>query len=187
MKPTTLEEALVVIEKLEGDKTKILGEKKGLLETLKLKDEDMTENEKAIIAVLESERAERLAYEQKVEADNKARQDAENGRVTTSIEDRITKIAKGDTKVADHLRANIALLEKMPRTNDGEIDALATAAFNMMGTKDANPLAATNNTAGGQPKVDEKPSFSDTAEGKGIAGKLGMTNVAKADEGGDDK
>lgn len=192
--PKTLEEALALIgtlqtqvQSLTDDKKKILDEKKGVLDQLKLKEADMTENEKALLSVLESERASRLELEQRIESENKARQDAENTRISTAIEDRITKIAKGDTKVADELRANVALLEKMPRNSDAEIDGLLGAAWNMRGVQEANPLATINNTSGGQPKVDEKPTFASTEAGKNVASALGLTHVAKAGEGDDKK
>lgn len=192
--PKTLEEALAMIgtlqtqvQTLTTDKQKILDEKKGVLEQLKLKEADMTDNEKALLGVLESERAARIELETKIENENKSRQEAENTRISNAIEERITKIAKGDTKVADELRANVALLEKLPRTSDSEIDGLLGAAWNMRGVAEANPLATINNTSGGQPKVDEKPSFAATEAGKNVANALGLTNVAKAGEGDDNK
>lgn len=202
MKPKTLEEAIAAIEQLTAqvtditgqrdaalaDKKKILDEKKDLLKMFDEKDkEGMTETEKKLAETLEAERAERIKLQDQIKADNDKRNSDENARISKALEDRITKVAKGDTKVAEQLRANVALLEKMPRSSDGELDAVVTAGFNMLGSKDASPLAAINNGAGGAPIIDAKPAFSDTDAGKSMAGKLGLTAVAKPAEGGDKK
>ena len=191
MKPKTLEEALEVINQLttqvtdltEKNKT-VIQEKKDAIELFKNK-EGMTDTEKELATALETERAARLDLEKKIADENTARQNEANTRISTALEERIVKASKGDTAVAEKLRANVALLEKMPRGNDAEIDAVITGAWNMLGSKEANPLAQTNNTAGGAPAIDAKPNFAETAEGKGMAAKLGLTNVAKADEAGD--
>lgn len=193
MKPKTLEEALEVIAQLTTQVTdlteknkQVIQEKKDAIEIFKNK-EGMTDTEKELATALEQERAGRIALEQKIEADNKARQDADNARVATAIEERIVKASKGDAAIAEKLRANVALLEKMPRGSDSEIDAVVTGAWNMLGSKDPNPLAATNNTQGGAPAIDTKTNIADTAEGKGLASKLGLKNVAAAGEADGDK
>ena len=200
MKPKTLEEALAAIEQLTtqmADVTKqrdefktkaekVLDEKKDLLALFNDKDkEGMTDTEKKLAETLEVERAERKKLEDQIKAESESRNASENDRVKKEIEARIVKASKGDTAVADKLRANVALLEKMPRATSDELDGLVTAGFNMLGTKEANPLAAINNGAGGAPNVETKPNFADTETGKGMAGKLGLTAVAKKE--GDDK
>lgn len=202
MEPKTLEEALAVIKQKDTQLTditkqrddykikseKVLDEKKDLLKMFDEKDkEGMTDTEKKLAETLETERAERLKLEKQLTDDAAKKNADEAARVSKALEDRITKAAKGDTKVADQLRANVALLDKMPRTSDGEFDAVLTAAWNMRGTNEANPLAQTNNTSGGDTKIDEKPSYSTTEEGKKMAGKLGLTAVAKPKEEGGDK
>lgn len=188
MQPKTLEEAIAIIAQrdaqvadlTEKNKT-VIQEKKDAIEIFKNK-EGMTDTEKELATALETERAGRLALEGQIAADNAKRQSDENTRTTNALEERIVRASKGDTAVADKLRANVALLEKMPRASDSELDAVVTAGFNMLGTKEANPLATTNNTIGGNPPVDNKSNFAETPEGKGLAGKLGLTNVAKAGE-----
>jgi hypothetical protein len=191
LQPKTLEEALAVIAQRDAQvadlTTKnqtILNEKRDLVEKM-FSDKDkegMTDTERKLAEALELSTSTVKQLEAKIESDNKARQDADNTRVSTALETRIKAAAKGDAAVEEKLRANVALLDKMPRTNDAEFDAVITAGWNMLGTKEANPLATTNNTTGGTPPVDTKTNFAETAEGKGLAGKLGLTNVAKAGE-----
>ncbi len=192
--PKTLEEALAIIAQRDAQvadlKTKnetILNEKKEVVDQLFKNKEGMTDTERELATALETERAARINLEKQIADDNAKRQSDENTRVSNALETRIKAAAKGDAAVEEKLRANVALLDKMPRTNDAEFDAVITAGWNMLGTKEANPLATTNNTSGGSPKVDEKTNFAETPEGKGLASKLGLTNVAKAGEADGDK
>lgn len=198
--PKTLEEAIAAIQQLTtqmADVTKqrdefktkaetVLNEKKDLLKLFDDKDkEGMTDTEKKLAETLETERAERKKLEDQIKADSENRNASENDRIKKEIEARIVKASKGDTATADKLRANVSLLEKMPRATAEELDAVVTAGFNMLGTKEANPLAVINNGAGGAPNVDSKPNFADTETGKNMAGRLGLSAVAKKE--GDDK
>ncbi len=193
MKPKTLEEALEVISQLTTQVTdlteknkQVIQEKKEAIEIFKNK-EGMTDTERELATALETEIEARKTLEKQIADDAAKRQTDEATRVTNALETRIKAAAKGDAAVEERLRANVALLEKMPRSNDAEFDAVITAGWNMLGTKDANPLAATNTTQGGAPTIDSKPNIADTSEGKGLAAKLGLTNVAKAGEAGDNK
>lgn len=187
--PKTLEEAIAAItkltqqvEQLTADKNKILKEKKELMEFSDKDRENMSEGEQKLLAVIEQERAARTELENQIKADTEARNKAENERVGKAIEARIATMAKGDSAVADKLRAHVALLEKMPRTTDGELDALAGAAFNMLGTNQPNPLAAANGSSGGgTPNTSGDKRFSETDKGKQLADALGMTFQKPAD------
>jgi hypothetical protein len=190
MKPKTLEEAIAIIEKLTEDKAKILGEKKDLLKLFDEKDkEGMTETEKKLAETLEKERAERMTLEEKIKADTEARTKEQETakkeaqeRITKLLDERIVKVSKGDKKVEEKLRANISILDRLPRSTDAEIDNIVVTGFNMLGIKDANPLAAIHGSTGGNPSVDVKPSFSTTQAGKAMASKLGLKAVAKEGE-----
>lgn len=190
MEPKTLEEALEVIKQKDTqiaditkqrdtaveDKKKVLGEKKDLLKMFDEKDkEGMTETERKLAETLETERAERLKLEEQLKTDAETKNKAEADRVAKAIEDRIVKVSKGDTKVADQLRANVALLEKMPRASDSDFDAVITSAWNMRGTQEPAPLGEINNTSGGDTKITDKPNFADTDTGKKVADKLGLS------------
>lgn len=186
--PKTLEEAVALITTLQtqvatlsADKDKILAEKKQVMEFSEQEKENMTENEKKLLAVIEAERKSRQDIEDGIKKDTEARNKAENEKVSKSIEERIVRISKGDKAVEDKLRANVALLEKMPRSTDSEIDALATAGYNMLGTNKPNPLNETNGINGGAPNVGEKPTFGETTQGKAVADKLGFDFAKPAD------
>lgn len=190
MKLKTLEEAIALIEQLttqvtdltEKNKT-ILKEKKDVLELFNKEDkEGMTENERKLATALEEATAKIADMEkaQKADAEHRTRQEQET--TSKKIEERIAKVAKGDQAVADKLKANVALLEKLPRSTDAELDAVITSAYNMLGTKDVSPLNALNDTKGGTPKVEERTSFADTQAGKSVAGKLGLDAVVKPPE-----
>jgi flagellar biosynthesis regulator FlaF len=178
-----LEESL----KLEQEKAaKILKEKKDMLKIFSEKDkEGMTENEVRLAEELEKARAELAA---KAKADEEFRNSLskqEQERTNKLIDQRIEKIAKGDKAVEEKLRANIALLDKMPRSIEAEIDAIANTAYNMLGREDVNPLAAIGTTQGGTPDTNKDKRFSDTDKGKAMAEKLGMTFVKEASKEGE--
>ena len=198
MKPKTLEEAIAMIEQLGtqvtslqterdtaiADKKKILEEKKDVLKLFDEKQkEGMTESEKVIAEQLETERAERIRLETQIKTDAETRNKTETDRVAKAIEERIVKISKGDAKVADELRANVALLEKLPRSSDSEMDTVINSAWNMRGTNEAAPLNLIHSTSGGAPKVEEKSTFSETPKGKAVADKLGLSIEPAKKEG----
>ena len=195
--PQTLEEAQELIEEqkaqiesltaentdVKSKNTTILAEKKDLLDKYEALETSTkgTKDENLKTAL------DKIAALEKTITDGEAAR-VKDAAVTTQkkLDERIVKAAKGDKAVEEKLKANVALLEKLPRATDSELDVVVNSAFNMLGTKEANPLAAANTTTGGTPTVDSKPSFADTAAGKTFAGKLGFTEVAKAD-GGDKK
>lgn len=191
MKPKTLEEAIALLEQvsqqvtdlqsknkiLEDKNKQVIQEKKDVLELFSKEDkEGMTDNERKLAVALEAEQKTRTDLEKKIAADNEHRNREQNERTTKMIEERITKISKGDTAIADKLRANVSLLEKLPRQTDSEVDTLLGSAYNMLGTKEPNPLNAP--ITGGNTNVDQKQGFGETTEGKSVAGKLGLTHVA---------
>lgn len=180
--PKTLEEAIKAIEtltaqvqNLTADKEKILGEKKQLLEFSEKDRENMSENELRLLTVIEQERKARAELEDSIKAESEARNNAENKRVADAIEARVAIASKGDSKVADRIRANVAMLEKMPRTNDAEIDAIVSTSFNMLGTNQPNPLAAVHVSSGGAPNTNTPTDFATTQVGKSVADALGFT------------
>lgn len=195
MQPKTLEEAIAAIKQLgeqvtdlqgknkilEDKNKQVIQEKKDVLELFNKEDkEGMTDNEKKLAQALEDEQKKRVDLEKQITADNDKRNRDENDRVTKILDGRVAKVSKGDQAVADKLKANIALLEKMPRQTDEEVDALVNSAYNMLGTNEANPLNAP--ITGNNGSIDNKPRFSDTQGGKDVASKLGLTAVAKPAE-----
>lgn len=185
MKPKTLEEALAVIEQLTAQvaditakRDQILQEKKDLMQFTEEEKEKMTDNEKRLLSALEGEKQARIDFENKVKAEAEQRNKAENERVSRSIEERISRVAKGDSAVADKLRANVALLEKMPRGSEAEIDAIVNGAYNMLGTGNMNPLAQVTTTTSNDTNTKDKPSFGETEQGKKLAGALGLDFAA---------
>jgi len=196
MEPKTLEEAMQIIKQKDAQLAditsqrdsavekgkKILDEKKDLLKMFNDKEKaDMTDNERKLAETLEAERAERIKLEERYKSDSEAKAKADAERSSRALEERITRISKGDTTVADQLRQNVAILGSLPRGTDGEMDALLNTAWNMRGSTEASPFAAINATSGGAPKIDAKPSFSETADGQKMASKLGLTSITKTD------
>lgn len=171
-----LEDALKATEEKAA---KILKEKKDMLKIFSEKEkEGMTENEVRLAEELEKARAE-LAESKKATEDFKnSLSKQEQERTNKLIDMRIEKIAKGDKDVEAKLRANIALLDKMPRTIEADIDAIANTAYNMLGREDVNPLAAIGTTTGGTPDTNKDKRYSETEKGQAMAAKLGM-NFAK--------
>lgn len=184
MEPKTLEEALQVIAQLQEKVKTVIDEKK---EVLKMFDKEtldgMTDTERKLAEALEESRQQYATLEKsiadKAEADAKASAE----RTAKLLDERIAKVAKGDKDFEAKLRANIDLLEKMPRTTDSELDAIVDSAYKLTGQKEANPL----NEAGGgsnNPHIDPNaPSFATTEAGKGLASRLGM--VVEAPKSGD--
>lgn len=178
----TLEEAQAKIKELEEQKAKILNEKKEMLKLFEDKDkEEMTDMEKKMAKILEEEGAKRTDLEKKLEAEQKAREKfeadrtkAETERTQKALNERLTKVAKGDAEVLKKLQANIELLSALPKQTDGELDMAVNMAYNMMGAGSVNPLSATNVTSNNNPDIDAPVEFSTTDKGKAIAGKLGM-------------
>jgi hypothetical protein len=179
-----LEDALKASEEKSA---KILKEKKDMLKIFSEKEkEGMTENEVRLAEELEKAKAEIAERSKADEEFRNSLSKQEQERTNKLIDQRIEKIAKGDKDVEAKIRANIALLDKMPRTVDAEIDAIATTAYNMMGREGANPLNTIGTTQGGTPDTNKDKRYSDTDKGKALAEKLGM-NFAKPDEGGEKK
>lgn len=178
----TLEEALAKIKELEEKNTKILNEKKEMLKIFDEKDkEEMTDMEKKIAKILEEEGSKRTELEKKLEAEQKAREKyeadrvkAETERVQKALNERLTKVAKGDAEVLKKLQANLELLSALPKQTDSELDTAVNMAYNMMGAGSVNPLSAVSGASNGNPDVDAPVSFSTTDKGKAVAGKLGM-------------
>lgn len=178
----------VDLAKSEADKAKILGEKKDLLEIFNKEDkEGMTDTEKKLAETLEAERAERLKLQDSLAKDAERRTAEDNKRiadeavrVTKALDERITKVAKGDKAVEDKLRANVALLDKLPRVSDTDLDAVINTSYNMLGTKESNPLNSMSGITGGAPKIEDKTAYSTTPAGVNMAGKLGLEAVVKA-------
>lgn len=183
-KTETLEEAQALIDELYEKVDKVIDEKKEVLKMFDDKDlEGMTETERKLAETLEAERAERAKLQKQIEDGEKARQEAEQSRITKLFDERITKVAKGDKDFETKLRTNIDLLEKMPRSTDTEIDAIIDSAYKLTGQKEPNPL---NN--GGHPSnnvdINGKTGFADTTAGKVLASRLGLQVEAPKDNGG---
>lgn len=182
-----LEDALRVTEEKAA---KILKEKKDMLKIFSEKEkEGMTENEIRLAEELEKTKTELEASRKATEEFQSSLSKQEQERTNKLIDMRIEKIAKGDKDVEAKLRANIALLDKMPRTVEAEIDAIANTAYNMMGREDVNPLAAIGTTTGGTPDTNKDKRYSETDKGKALAERLGMkfTQVEEKKEGGEEK
>ena len=177
-----LEEALAKIKELEEKNAKILNEKKEMLKIFDEKDkEEMTDMEKKIAKILEEEGSKRTELEKKLEAEQKAREKSEADRAKAEAErtqkalnERLTKVAKGDAEVLKKLQANLELLSALPKQTDSELDTAVNMAYNMMGAGSVNPLSAVSASSNGNPDVDSPVSFSTTDKGKAVAGKLGM-------------
>ena len=177
-----LEEALAKIKELEEKNAKILNEKKEMLKIFDEKDkEEMTDMEKKIAKILEEEGSKRTELEKKLEAEQKAREKSEADRAKAEAErtqkalnERLTKVAKGDAEVLKKLQANLELLSALPKQTDSELDTAVNMAYNMMGAGSVNPLSAVSASSNGNPDVDAPVSFSTTDKGKAVAGKLGM-------------
>lgn len=185
-----LEEALAKIAQLEKDKQKILDEKKDMLKLFDEKDkEEMTETEKKIAKILEEKDGKLSDLEKKLEQEKSERQKAEADRaaadkakIDKAVAERLEKVAKGDTDVLKKLQANIGLLEALPKTTDSELDTAVNMAYNMMGAGSVNPLSATNATGGNTAEVEKGSTFGETAQGKAVASKIGLS-FAKDKEG----
>lgn len=182
MQPKTLEEALQVIAELSNKNNQlqekvqtVIDEKK---EVLKMFDKDeldgMTDTERKLADALEQSRNENARLAKAMEDDKTAREVAEKERQTKLIDERIQKVAKGDKEFEDKLRANVDLLEKLPRSTDSELDALITSAYNLTGQKSTDPLNTTSNSSGGNPDIVATPGFAETTEGKMLGEKLGI-------------
>ncbi len=177
-----LEEALAKVRELEEKNAKILSEKKEMLKLFEDKDkEEMTDMEKKMAKILEEEGAKRTELEKKLEAEQKAREKSEQDRTKAETErtqkalnERLTKVAKGDAEVLKKLQANLELLSALPKQTDTELDTAVNMAYNMMGAGSVNPLSAVSGASNGNPDVDAPVSFSTTDKGKAVAGKLGM-------------
>lgn len=177
-----LEEALAKVRELEEKNSKILNEKKEMLKLFEDKDkEEMTDMEKKMAKILEEEGAKRTELEKKLEAEQKAREKSEQDRTKAETErtqkalnERLTKVAKGDAEVLKKLQANVELLSALPKQTDSELDTAVNMAYNMMGAGSVNPLSATNVTSNNNPDIDAPTQFSTTDKGKAVAGKLGM-------------
>lgn len=195
--PDTIEDAQKLITQLQSQVTdlteknaKVIQEKKDAIELFNKEDKDgMTDTEKKLADALEKSNSEIKSLNDKIESDSKVRNDRDTqsakesaDRIQKSIEERITKASKGDTNVADKLRANVGLLDKMSKTSDSELDTVVNTAFNMMGTKEANPMAMTNNTSSGTPVIDVKANYADTEAGKAVAKRIGLSIETKATE-----
>jgi len=182
-----LEDALRVTEEKVA---KILKEKKDMLKIFSEKEkEGMTENEIRLAEELEKTKAELEASRKATEEFQSSISKQEQERTNKLIDMRIEKIAKGDKDVEAKLRANIALLDKMPRSIEADIDAIANTAYNMLGREDVNPLAAIGTTQGGTPDTNKDKRYSETDKGKALAERLGMkfTQVEEKKEGGEEK
>ena len=189
MQPKTLEEALAMIAKLSGEKEKLLGEKKDLVKLFDDKDrEDMTDMEKKMADILEKETAKRTDLEKQIEADRiaketreadqaKAQKEASDAKIT----ERIAKVSKGDKEVEKKLMANVALLDKLPRSSDADIDAVVNMSYNLMGAGSVNPLSAVSDTGGGTSvELGGKDGFAETTQGKALGSKLGLSFAKEA-------
>ena len=190
----TLEEALAKVRELEEKNAKILNEKKEMLKLFEDKDkEEMTDMEKKMAKILEEEGAKRTELEKKLEAEQKAREKfeadrakAETERTQKALNERLTKVAKGDAEVLKKLQANLELLSALPKQTDTELDTAVNMAYNMMGAGSVNPLSAVSASSNGNPDVDAPVSFSTTDKGKAVAGKLGM-KFLEVEKGNDQK
>lgn len=181
MQPKTLEEALEVINKLSQDNAKlqekvetVINEKKEVLKMFDEKElEGMSENERKLAENLENISAENAKLKKQIELDAKNREQAEKETLTKKIEERIVRVAKGDKEFEAKLRANVDLLEKLPKTTDTELDSLIDSAYKLTGQKDANPL----NISGSANNADiaGKTNFVETEQGKALAEKFGIS------------
>lgn len=184
-----LEEALKEIERLKGENAKIIKEKKEIMELFDEKDkENMTENEKKIADILQKGEAARIALEKELAGEKKAREDEkkqreadEKSKLDTAFKERLDKVSKGDAEVRKQLEANVAALTGLPRGSEKEIDAIVNSAYNMLGNGTTNPLNAAA-PASGNPDVGGDAKFGDTAQGKSVADKLGMTFQKPAED-----
>ena len=184
MQPKTLEEALAIIADLQTKVKTVIDEKKEVLKMFDEKTlEGMTETERKLAETLEAERIERAKEKQAFDDFKKGLETEKTERTKKMLDERITKVAKGDKDFEAKLRANIDLLDKMPRATDTELDAIVDSAYKLTGQKEPNPLNDGGH-ASGTPANDSKETFSTTAEGKGLAGKLGLIVEPAKDNGG---
>lgn len=182
--PTTLEEALIVINDLRQKNKDVIDEKKKVLEMFDKDTLDgMTDTEKKLAEALENTRQENAKLAKQIEDDKIARENEAKDVLTKKIDERIKKVAKGDADFEAKLRANVDLLDKLPKSTDEELDAVIDKAYTLTGQKEANPLnnggfanQGNNNGAG--------INYAETNAGKAMADKLGLGIEADAGAGG---
>lgn len=183
---TTLEEANKMIADLFGKVETVINEKK---EVMKIFDEKalegMTDTERKIAETLEAERIARAKEREEFDKFKNTIETEKKDSLAKKLEERITKVAKGDKEFEAKLRANLDLLEKMPRSTDTELDAVVDSAYKLTGQKEPNPLNNGGHSSNNPPTNGDQMGYSSTTQGKALAGRLGLVVEApKAPDAG---
>lgn len=183
---TSIEEANKIIAELFGKVETVISEKK---EVMKMFDEKalegMTETERKIAETLEQERVERAREKEEFEKFRNAIETEKKESLAKKLEERIAKVAKGDKEFEAKLRANLDLLDKMPRSTDSELDAVVDSAYKLTGQKEPNPLNNGGHSSNNPPTNGDQMGYSATPQGKALAGRLGLVvETPKAPDAG---
>lgn len=183
--PKTYEEAMLVIADLQAKNAKVIEEKKEVLKMFDEKTlEGMGDNERLLAETLEKERIESAKLRKDLEDFKSGIEKEKTETQTKMLEERISKVAKGDKEFEAKLRANIDLLEKLPRATDAELDTLIDHAYKLTGQKEPNPLNngsyPSNNT-----NVSGTNNFANTPSGASLASRIGLVVAPPAPAGGE--
>jgi len=198
-KIVALETELIEIKTTNENLTKDLTSKDETITALKLGNEDMSRNFKKLRDMTKEEKEllsekeiEIMARQEKLEeerAKDKEERDAFNKKQKNALIDNIAmKYAKGNKELADKIKVNLGKLKIVESLEtEQELMPEVEFAFNALGVKTSpDPLNMAHNQGGGAGNTNIDNSFAETAEGKSLAGALGLQQ-AKVDTNNNNK